>query len=48
VEVFPEAGEGKQYMVILGSGMTKSAADKLRRQARAAGLPRDTYVTKLK
>ena len=47
VEVFPEAGEGKQYMVILGSGMTKSAADKLRRQARAAGLPRDTYVTKL-
>jgi hypothetical protein len=48
VEVFPEAGKGKQYMVILGSGMTKSAADKLRRQARAAGLPRDTYVTKLR
>jgi serine/threonine protein kinase len=45
--VFPPKGEGRKYMVVLGSGMSKEQADRLRRQATSAGLPRDTYVTKL-
>jgi hypothetical protein len=45
--VFPPKGQGRKYMVVLGSGMSKDQADRLRRQATSAGLPRDTYVTKL-
>jgi hypothetical protein len=45
--VFPAKGQGRKYMVVLGSGLSKEDADRLRRQATSAGLPRDTYVTKL-
>ena len=45
--VFPPKGEGKRYLVVLGSGLSKGEADTLRSRATRAGLPRDTYVTKL-
>jgi hypothetical protein len=45
--VFPSKGEGSKYMVLLGSGLTYANARTLRDQATAAGLPPDTYVTKL-
>lgn len=47
IEVYPSAGQGSRYMVVVGKGLTRKAADKLRSQARSGGLPRDTYVTKL-
>ena len=43
--VFPEKGQGSKYMVVLGSGLTRTKAEELRIQATAAGLPSDTYVT---
>ncbi len=46
--VYPPAGRGNRYYVVLGSGMTQKEAEALRRTARQAGAPRDTYVTKLK
>jgi hypothetical protein len=46
-EVFPDEGKGKQYFVILGSGLSKQSAEALRRRAKAGGFPGDTYVTKL-
>ena len=45
--VFPEKGAGKTYYVVVGSGMTKGAAEQLQRQARASRLPSDSYVTLL-
>jgi len=45
--VFPRKGEGAKYYVLLGSGLTKEAADRLQQRATRAGLPPDTYVTKL-
>ena len=45
--VFPSKGEGSKYMVLLGSGLTYANARTLRDQVTAAGLPADTYVTKL-
>ena len=45
--VFPAAGEGRLYFVVLGSGLSQDAAERLRRHALALGAPRDTYVTKL-
>jgi hypothetical protein len=45
--VFPAKGEGSKYMVLLGSGLTYENARAIRDQATAAGLPSDTYVTKL-
>jgi hypothetical protein len=45
--VFPSKGGGSKYMVLLGSGLTYANARTLRDQATAAGLPADTYVTKL-
>jgi hypothetical protein len=45
--VFPSKGEGSKYMVLLGSGLSYANARTLRDQATAAGLPPDTYVTKL-
>ena len=45
--VFPSKGEGSKYMVLLGSGLTYANARALRDQATAAGLPPDTYITKL-
>jgi outer membrane biosynthesis protein TonB len=46
--VIPPKGQGRRYMVILGSGMSKDGAEQVLRRARAAGMPRDTYVTKVK
>jgi ribosomal protein L12E/L44/L45/RPP1/RPP2 len=45
--VFPPKDEGKMYYVVLGSGLSQEAAERLRREARRLGAPRDTYVTKL-
>ena len=45
--VFPDKGQGVKYMVVLGSGLTRAKAEDLRMQAASAGLPSDTYVTKL-
>jgi hypothetical protein len=45
--VFPEKGQGDKYMVVLGTGLTRTKAEELRLQATGAGLPTDTYVTKL-
>lgn len=46
-KVFPPRGEGAKYMVVLGSGLTLPAAERLRDEARDAGLPEDTYVTRI-
>jgi hypothetical protein len=46
--VYPQAGRGKLYYVVLGSGMTQKEAERLKHTARQAGAPPDTYVTKLK
>ena len=45
--VFPRAGQSKLYFVVLGSGLNRDEAERLRRTALALGAPRDTYVTKL-
>ena len=45
--VFPPKDEGKMYYVVLGTGLSQEAAERLRREARRLGAPRDTYVTKL-
>lgn len=45
--VLPPAGQGTRYYVILGSAPTKKEAERIRSQARALGMPRDTYVTRL-
>jgi hypothetical protein len=47
-QVYPPAGRGSLYYVILGSGLTQKDAERLRHTARQAGAPPDTYVTKLK
>jgi len=46
-EVLPPEGKGSRYMVVLASGLTRSAAETTLKRARAAGLPHDSYVTKL-
>lgn len=48
LKVYPAKGEGNQYMVVVASGLGKDQAEKIQRQAKAAGLPQDTYVTKLR
>jgi hypothetical protein len=45
--IYPRSGEGRRYYVVLGSGLTKDQASDLHRRARQAGMPGDTYVTKL-
>jgi hypothetical protein len=45
--VFPERGKGVKYYVVLGSGMTHDAAERVRQRAANSGAPGDTYVTKL-
>jgi hypothetical protein len=45
--VYPEKGQGRTYYVLVGSGLTKNAADRLHRQARLSRLPPDSYVTRL-
>ncbi len=44
--VLPREGKGQRYFVVLGSGLTKDEAERLRRTAIADGAPGDTYVTK--
>lgn len=45
--VFPAKGRGSKYMVVVASGLTHAKAMQLRERALAAGLPADTYVTRL-
>jgi hypothetical protein len=45
--VFPAEGQGRKYMVVLASGLSKREAEKVRKDALAAGMPADTYVTRL-
>ena len=45
--VYPKEGEGQRYYVIVASGVEHDSAERSREQAVAAGLPADTYVTKL-
>lgn len=46
--VYPAKGQGTKYMVLLGSGLTRAKAEELRSRATGAGMPADTYVTKLR
>lgn len=46
-KVYPPEGQGEKYMVLIGSNLTRSAAQELAGDAKTAGLPPDTYVTKL-
>lgn len=48
LRVYPERGRGSRYLVIVASGLTQKDAERLRSRARRAGLPRDSYVTKLR
>jgi eukaryotic-like serine/threonine-protein kinase len=43
-EVFTPRGERSPYLVALGGRMTLAEAERLKMQARGAGLPRDTFV----
>ena len=45
--VVPPEGQGKHYYIVLGSGLTQSEAERLLRNVRSMGAPRDSYVTKL-
>jgi hypothetical protein len=45
--VYPAEGKGAKYYVLVGAGLTRNAADDFRSKAVAAGLPADTYVTKI-
>jgi hypothetical protein len=45
--VFPREGEGPKFYVVVGSAMTRDVAEDLRLKAVSAGLPADTYVTRL-
>jgi hypothetical protein len=43
-EVFSPKGSGAPYLVILGGQLSHDQAIKVRQRARAAGMPRDTYI----
>ncbi len=43
-QVFAPRGDSAPYFVVLGGWMTLPEAERLKKQARAAGLPRDTFV----
>jgi hypothetical protein len=45
--VYPSQGEGTRYYVLVGEGLKRNDADRLRDRGTAAGLPPDTYVSKL-
>jgi serine/threonine protein kinase len=45
--VFPPDGQGKRYFIVLASGLTQEAAERLRQDVVEQGAPRDTYVTKI-
>jgi len=46
-KVYPPRGQGEKYFVVLGMDLGRNDADRLRDAATAAGMPPDTYVTKL-
>ena len=47
-EVFPPEGQGRRrYMVLLGSAESRKEAQQLLAKARAAGMPRDAYMTRI-
>ena len=46
--VFPEEGQSDKYMVVIGSRLTRQDAEKVLEAAVAAGLPADSYITKLR
>jgi hypothetical protein len=43
-EVFTPRGNRAPYLVALGGFMTLAEAERMKKQARAAGMPRDTFV----
>jgi hypothetical protein len=45
--VMPAEGKGKLYYVVVGEAESRKEAEKLRNQARSAGMPRETYVTRM-
>ena len=45
--VFPPEGKGSHYFIVLGSGLSQDAAERLLRSVREQGAPADCYVTKL-
>jgi hypothetical protein len=45
--IFPREGDGQNYYVIVASNLTWDAAERARARAVGAGLPEDTYVTRL-
>ncbi len=45
--VFPPDGQGTHYFIVLGSGLSQDAAQRLLRSVREQGAPSDCYVTKL-
>jgi hypothetical protein len=45
--VFPPDGQGTHYFIVLGSGLSQDAAQRLLRTVREQGAPSDCYVTKL-
>jgi len=47
-QVYPKGGDGNRFYVLLGSGMTRDEAERVRDSARHSGAPGDTYVTKLR
>jgi hypothetical protein len=48
-EVFPPAGQGgHRYMVLLGRAENRKEAERILARARTSGMPRDTYLTKIK
>jgi len=47
-KVYPPRGQGSLYYVVLGSDLSREAADDLCRLERQSGAPGDTYVTLLK
>jgi Protein kinase domain/SPOR domain len=48
-EVYPPEGQGgHRYMVLLGRAETRKEAERILARARSAGMPSDTYLTKLK
>jgi hypothetical protein len=45
--VVPPEGQGKHYLVVLGTAETQREAERLRSRARESGIPPDTYITRL-
>jgi hypothetical protein len=45
--VYPRNGEGQNYYVVVASNLTQEAAEVAQKRAIAAGLPEDTYVTRI-